>query len=54
MKNKDFYLFCISSSFQKTEMYLEPIQISKMELFVKIVNSSISLNILTKCSVLDV
>ena len=40
--------------FQKTEVYLVPIQISKMELFVKIVNSLMPLTILTKSSILDV
>ena len=35
-------------------MYLEPIQTSKMELFVKIVNSLMPLTILTKSSILDV
>ena len=40
--------------FQKTELYLEPIQTSKMELFVKIVNSLMPLTILTKRSILDV
>ena len=35
-------------------MYLEPIQTSKMEFFVKIVNSLMPLTILTKCSILDV
>ena len=40
--------------FQKTEGYLEPIQTTKRELFVKIVHSLIPLTILTKCSILDV
>ena len=35
-------------------MYLEPIQTSKMELFLKIVNSLTPLTILTKSSILDV
>ena len=35
-------------------VYLEPIQTSKMELFVKIVNSLMPLTILTKSSILDV
>ena len=35
-------------------MYLEPIQTSKMELFVKIVNSLMLLTILTNSSILDV
>ena len=39
--------------FQKTEVYLEPIQTSKMKLFVKIVNSLMPLTILTKSSILD-
>ena len=39
--------------FQKTEVYLEPIQTSKMELFVKIVNILRPLTILTKSSILD-
>ena len=40
--------------FQKTEVYLAPIQISKMELFVEIINSLMPLTILTKSSILDV
>ena len=40
--------------FQKTEVYLVLIQISKMELFVKIVNILMPLTILTKSSILDV
>ena len=40
--------------FQKTEVYLIPIQISKVELFVKMVNSLMPLTILTKSSILDV
>ena len=40
--------------FQKTEVYLEPIQRPKMELFVKIVNSLLLLTISTKNSILDV
>ena len=40
--------------FQKTEVYLVPIQISKMKLFVKIDNSLMPLTILTKSSILDV
>ena len=32
--------------FQKVELYLEPIQVSKMELFVKIVTSLMPLTIL--------
>ena len=43
----------LSSIFER-HVYLEPIQISKMELFVKIVNSLMPLNILTKNSILDV
>ena len=39
--------------FQKAEVYLEPIQTSKMELVVKIVNSLMPLTILTKSSILD-
>ena len=35
-------------------VYLEPIQTSKMELFVKIVNSLMLLTILTNSSILDV
>ena len=40
--------------FQKTEVHLVPIQISKMELILKIVNSLMPLTILTKNSILDV
>ena len=47
---KIFYL----PVFSKTKVYLGPIQIFKMELFVKIVNSLILLTILTKSSILDV
>ena len=36
------------------KVYLEPIQTSKIELFVKIVNSLMPLTILTKSSILDV
>ena len=43
----------LSSIFER-HVHLEPIQISKMELFVKIVNSLMPLNILTKNSILDV
>ena len=39
--------------FQKTEVYLEPIQTSKVELFVKIVSSLMLLTILTKSVILD-
>ena len=39
--------------FQKREVYLDPIQISNIELFVKIVNSLILLIILIKSSILD-
>ena len=49
-KYKIFYF----QVFQKTEVYLVPIQISKMELFVKIVTSLMSLTILAKNSNLDV
>ena len=38
---------------QMTEVYLEPIQTSKIELFVKTVNSLMPLTILTNCSILD-
>ena len=40
--------------FQKAEVYLEPNQISKMELFVKIVNSLMPLTVSKKSSILDV
>ena len=40
--------------FQKTEVYLKPIQTSKMEYFVKIVNSLVPLTNLTKSTILDV
>ena len=40
--------------FRKTEVYLEPIQISKMGLFVKILKRLMLLTILTKSSILDV
>ena len=40
--------------FQTAEVYLEPIQIFKIELFVKIANSLMLLTILTKSSILDV
>ena len=43
----------LSSIFER-HVYLEPIQISKMELLVKIVNSLMPLNILTKNSILVV
>ena len=40
--------------FQEVEVYLEPIRVSKMELFVKIVNSLMLLTVLTKNSISDV
>ena len=45
---------CTLKYFQKIEVYSEPIQIPKMELFVKLVNSLMPLTILTKCSILGV
>ena len=51
---KEITRSCTFKYFQKTEVYLEPIEISKMELFVKIVNSLMPLTILTMCSIVDV
>ena len=42
---------CTFQYFQKVELYLEPIQVSKMELFVKIVTSLMPWTILTKSSI---
>ena len=44
----------VSKYFQKTGVYLEPIQTSKMEPFVKIVNGIKPLTNFTKSSILDV
>ena len=51
---KEITRSCTFKYFEKTEVYLEPIEISKMELFVKIINSLMPLTILTKCSIVDV
>ena len=40
--------------FPKAKVYLEPIEISKMEYFAILVNSFIPLTVVTKSSILDV
>ena len=52
--SKKLYKIFYFLVFPKGRVYLEPIQISKTELFVKIVNSLMALAIVTKSSISDV
>ena len=51
---RNYKIFFFFKYFQKTEVYLEPSQISKMELFVKIATDLMLLTIFTKSSIVDV
>ena len=53
-RNWKIFHFEVFLYFQKAEVYLEPIQTSKTEIFVKIVDSLMPLTVFKKSSILDI